>query len=109
MVDRLLGEAEVPAGPPADLDDHQRRGRTGVDRDEVELVATDVDVPGQDGPTQVPETRSDECLGGIAGPLCCRSRRIAGSVRHPGIVAIGAYPPRIWRPSRSHARLRRAR
>jgi hypothetical protein len=24
-----------------------------------------------------------------------RSRRIAGSVRHAGIVAVGAYPPRI--------------
>ena len=99
MVDRLLGQPEVPAGPPADLDDDQGRGRTRVDRDEVELVATDVDVPGQDGPAGVRESRSDERLGGIAGLLCCRSHRIARSVRHPGIVAVGAYPPRIGRPS----------
>jgi hypothetical protein len=108
VIDGLLGQAVSAAGAPTHLDDDQRGRRTRVDRHEIEFVATDMDVPGQDGPTQVPETRSDECLGGIAGPLCCRSRRIAGSVRHPGIVAVGAYPPRIGRPSRSRARLRRA-
>ena len=111
MVDRLLGQAEVPAGPPADLDDHQGRGWTGIDRDEVELVATDVDVPGQDGPAGVGESRSDERLGGIAGLLCCGSLRVAGPVRHPGIVGVDAYPPRIGRASRGPARrfeLRRA-
>ena len=42
-----------PAGaPPADLDDDERRRRARVDRHEVELVAADMDVPGQDGPAR---------------------------------------------------------
>ena len=95
VVDGLLGQAEVAAGPPADLDDDQRRGRTRVDRHEVELVATDMDVPGQDGPAGFREPRSDERLGGITRLLRRRPRRVAGSVRHAGIVAVGAYRPRI--------------
>ena len=91
MVDGLLGEAEVPAGPPANLDDDERRGRTRVDRHEVELVATDMDVPGQDGPAGVRESRSDERLGGIARLLCRRSSRFAGSVRHRIILATDAH------------------
>jgi hypothetical protein len=95
MINGLLGQAEVPAGPPADLHDHQRRGRTWVDRDEVELVATHVDVPGKDRPAGVRESCSDERLGGIAGLLCRRSGRIVWSVRHDRILAAGPYRPRI--------------
>jgi hypothetical protein len=94
-IDGLLGEAEVPTGPPADLDHYQRRGRTRIDRHEVELVTADMDVPGQDGPAGVRESRSDERLGGITGLLRRRSRLVAGSVRHPGIVAADPYPRRI--------------
>jgi hypothetical protein len=95
VVDRLLREAEVATGTPADLDDDQCRRRTGIDRHEVELVATDMDVPGQDGPARVREARSDEPLGRITRLLRGRSSRVAGSVRHPGIVAGEPYPARI--------------
>ena len=95
VVDRFLGQAERTSGPPADLDHHERPGRTRVDRHEVELVATDMDVPGQDGPTGVRETHRDDRLGGIARLLGRRSRRSAGLVRHGGSVARGPYPPRI--------------
>ena len=95
VVDRFLGQAERTSGPPADLDHHERPGRTRVDRHEVDLMATDMDVPGQDGPTGVRETHRDDRLGGIARPLGRRSRRSAGLVRHGGSVARGPYPPRI--------------
>ena len=88
-----VGRRDV--GAPADLDDDQRRGWTGIDRDEVELVATDVDVSGQQGPAGVRETRSDERLGSIAGPLGCRSRLVARSVRHAFMFARNAYPAHI--------------
>jgi hypothetical protein len=50
MVHGLLGQAERPAGPPADLHDDERARRARVDRHEVKLVATDMDVPGQHDP-----------------------------------------------------------
>ena len=42
---------------------------TRVDRHEVDLMATDMDVPGQDRPANGRETVGDQRLGGIAGPL----------------------------------------
>jgi RecB family exonuclease len=50
VVERLLREPEVSATSPADLDDHERRRRSRVDRHEVKFVTTDMDVPGEDGP-----------------------------------------------------------
>ena len=91
MVDRLLGQTESATRPPADLDHDERRGRTRVDRHEIEFVATDMDVPGQDGPTSFRESRRDELFGGITRLLGRRSRRVAGSIRHAGIVAGGTY------------------
>jgi hypothetical protein len=91
VVDRLLREAEVATGTPADLDDDQCRRRTMIDRHEVELVPTDMDVPGQDRPAGVGEARSDEPLGGITRLLRRRSIRCAGSVRHRIILAIDAH------------------
>ena len=87
MVDGLLGQAEAPAGAPADLDDDKRRGRTRVDRHEIEFMATDMDVPGQDGPTSFREPRRDQRFGGITRLLGRRPGRVVGSVRHAGIVA----------------------
>ena len=90
MIDGLLRQAEVAASPPADLDDHERGRRARVDRHEIELVATDMDVPGQDGPTGFREPRGDQRFGGITRPLGRRSYRFAGSVRHHAMVAAGA-------------------
>jgi len=93
VVDRLLWQAEAATSAPADLYDHERGGRTRVDRHEIEFVATDMDVPGQDGPTSFRESRRDELFGRITRPLGRRPRRVAGSVRHTGIVAVGTYRP----------------
>jgi hypothetical protein len=107
MVNGLFRQAEGSARSPADLDHDERGRRTRVDRHEVELVATDMDVPGQDGPTGFREARSDERLGGITRQLGRRSRRVAGLICHRRMVASGAYLPRIdpasrpWRMNRS--------
>ncbi len=90
VVDRLLRQAELAACPPADLDDHEGGRRTRVDRHEIELVATDMHVPGKDGPTGVREAHRDQRLGGVTRLLRQRSRRVVGSVRHPVMVAAGA-------------------
>jgi DNA-binding PadR family transcriptional regulator len=91
VIDRLLWQAEPASGAPADLDDHERGRRTRVDRHEIELVATDMDVPGQDGPTGFREARGDEALGGITRLLCRRPHRVVGSVRHRAMVPSGPY------------------
>ena len=82
VVDGLLGQPEardpLASGPPR----HERGGRARVDRHEVELVATDMDVPGQDGPTGVRQARRDQRLGGITRLLGRRPPRVVGSVRH---------------------------
>jgi len=78
-VDGLLREAERPRAPQPDLDDHElrRRRRARVDRHEIELVATDMDVPGQDGPTGVRQAGGDQRLGGITRLLCRGPLRVA--------------------------------
>lgn len=100
MVNGLFRQAEGSARSPADLDHDERGRRTRVDRHEVELVATDMDVPGQDGPTGFRKARSDERFGGITRLLGRRSRRVAGSLRHRGILPMRAYPWLTPGPSR---------
>ena len=75
VIDRFFGQAEVPRRAPSHLDDHEARGWARVDRHEVDLVATDMDVPGQDGPPLFAEPGGDERLGGIAYELRCRAAR----------------------------------
>ena len=82
MVDRLLGEPEGPAPSPADLDDHELRGRTRVDRHEDELMATDMDVPGEDSPAGRDQAAGDEHLGGITRLLRCRPDSIGRWAGH---------------------------
>ena len=91
VVDRLLRQTEVTTATPADLDDHEGRRWTRVDRHEIELVTTDMDVPGQDGPTSFRQARCDERLGAVTRQLGRRSRRVAGSVRHPAMLPAGTY------------------
>src|SRR3954453_5133272 len=56
MINGLLGQTVLATGPPADLDDDERRGWARVDGDDIDLVAADVDVPGQDGPAGFDES-----------------------------------------------------
>ena len=92
VVEGLLGQPEVAAPTPADLDDHEGRRRARVDRHEVELVATDMDVPGQDGPARFGQPRRDERLGGVTRELRRRSRPSGGSAVHPTMLPDGAHP-----------------
>lgn len=66
VIDGLLRQPEVPARPPADLDDHEGAGWTGVDGDQIELVPADMHVPGQDRPARRREPVGDQGLGAIA-------------------------------------------
>ena len=60
VIHGLLGQAESARGSPADLDDHQRGWRTRIDRHEIQFVAADMDVPGQNGPTTCQEPDQDQ-------------------------------------------------
>src|SRR3954452_24030444 len=66
VIDGLFGEAEVAGGSPANLDDDERGWRTRVNRDKVDLMAADVDVPGKDGPASFGQSVRDESFGGVA-------------------------------------------
>src|SRR5919204_2491852 len=61
-IDRLLGEPKVTAAATADLDDHDRAGRPRIDRDQIEFIATDADVPPEDRPASGDERIDDEPL-----------------------------------------------
>ncbi len=63
MTERLLRQTEVAAPSPADLDDHEHRWRARVDRDEVDLVATDTHVPRENRPARDGQTMRDGHLG----------------------------------------------
>ena len=91
MVKGLLGEAKIPSAAPADLDDHQARWRTRVDRHEIELVATDMDVPGQDGPACFAQPSSDQILGGVTRQLSGRSTGCGAPTIHRPMIAGDAY------------------
>ena len=65
MIDRLLTETEAARCPPADFDDHEAGRRTRVDRHEIELMAADMDVPGQDAPTGLEQSDEDQRFGGV--------------------------------------------
>jgi hypothetical protein len=91
MVECLLGEPEVTAAPPADLDDDEGRRRARVDRHEIELVATDMDVPGQDGPTGLEQSDEDQRFGGVTCLLCLGPCRDADRAFHgPMVTALAA-------------------
>ena len=84
VVDGFFRQPELATRPPADLDHDERLRRTRVDRHEVKLVATDMDVPGQDEPASLRETIRDRRLGGITRLLRRRPSRSPGLIRHEG-------------------------
>jgi hypothetical protein len=87
MVDGFLGEAEIAPRAPAHLDDDEGGRRTRVDGHEIELVATDVDVPGEDDPAGVGQPDGDQLFRGVTRALRRRSCPSSGSTVHAGIVA----------------------
>jgi hypothetical protein len=79
-VERLLRQPEVTPRAPADLDRDEGGGRAGVDRHDVQLVAADVEVPGEDRPAACLEAGRDESFGGVTrmlglGPRAHRDAR----------------------------------
>jgi hypothetical protein len=106
VVDGFLGEAESPRAAEADLDDHEASGRgwAGVDCDEVELVAADADVPGEDGPALGFEAMRDERLRLVASKLSgsAGARRSSSRAIHAPIVAARGLSPIYGPLSRAH-------
>jgi hypothetical protein len=100
-VDGLLGEAEGTTRPEADLNDHEPRRRARVDRHEIELMTTDMDVPGEDRPALLRQSFRDEGLRVVAEPLRRRPSPGLGPGIHPPILANDAYPTLIPRCARS--------
>jgi hypothetical protein len=87
VVERLLGEPEVASAAPADFDDDQARRLTGVDPIEFALVATDVDVPGQDGPAFLAQPSGNQLLGGVTRQLSGRSTGGGAPTVHKAMIA----------------------
>ena len=83
-VDGLLGQSEVPAPAPADLDDHELPWRTRVDGKQVDLVSADAQPPPEHAPAYALEMRSDLRLRVVTSRLCRRP--------HPPTLADGAAP-----------------
>lgn len=90
-VDRFLGQPERPGCAQADFDDHESLWRARVDRHEIELVATDMDVPGEDRPAGLRQPFRDEGFGTIAGSLGPRAASNHHLAIHARIVAGAAY------------------
>ena len=51
-IDGLLGQAEVAPRPPSDLDDHERRRRSRIDGEQVDLRSADTELPPEHPPAQ---------------------------------------------------------
>ena len=67
VIDGLLRQAERPDSLRQRTSTATRvRGGPGIDRHEVELVATDVDVPGEDDPACRGQTVGDQGLGAVS-------------------------------------------
>lgn len=95
VIDRLLGKPEAARAPPADLDDDERGRWTRVDRHEIELMAADMDVPGQDGPTSLDQPVQDQRFGGITRQLGRGPGRVGRWHIHTDSVAGDPHRPRI--------------
>ena len=98
-VDGLLREAERTRRAQPHLDDDEARPRRArVDRDQIELVATDMDVPGQDRPAVPVQAFRHERLGVVAGALRRGPGSRVGVAGHGGAsqaALIGAGHPAI--------------
>ena len=95
MVDRFFGQAEFATDPPTDLDHDERCRRAWVDRHEVKLMTTDMDVPGQDGPADRPEMGLDELFGGVTRALRRGPTRIDWRIFHERSLTMRAYQTHI--------------
>ena len=79
------------------FNDDEARRWARVDRHQIELVATDMDVPGQDRPAGLGQPLRHERLGSVAGSLGPRAAPGHRLVIHGRIVSSGPYPGVISR------------
>ena len=61
-VERFLGDTEVAAGTPPNLDDDELAGWARVDGDQIQLVASNTQLPGEDDPACPNESIRNELL-----------------------------------------------
>src|SRR5687768_8499066 len=93
VVNGLLGQAEIAACPPANLDGDEGGGRARVNREDVDLGAADANVRIDHAPAEGREVRGDSRLRVVTGSLRGRP--------HPGTMRRRAYP-RITSRSPAH-------
>lgn len=89
VVDGFLTGSVFPRPPAPHLDNDELPRRARVDRHEIELVATDMDVPGKDRPAGGSEPVRHERLGCVADELCLGPVAIRGLGVHTWMVAEG--------------------
>lgn len=82
MVDGLLGQAEITARPPPDLNDDQRCRRAWLDADQIQLRAADMDVAAEEFPPGRGELRGNHLLGRSSQTLSRGTPRWAGGWVH---------------------------
>ncbi len=73
VIQRLLRKPEVPATSTPDLDHDERSWRAGIQRQQINLVAPQPEVSGEDGPAGRDQPIRDELLSRITDLL--RHRR----------------------------------
>lgn len=66
-VNSFLGRAESRRPETAHLDNHERRGRPGIDREDVYLVTADTQIAAHDVPTKAFQ---------VVGCFCLRKRAV---------------------------------
>lgn len=90
VVDGFLAGPVFPRPPAPHLDNHELPWRARVDRHEIELAATDMDVPGKDCPAGGSEPVRHERLGSVAEELCLGPVAIRGLGVHGERVPEGS-------------------
>jgi hypothetical protein len=73
LVEALLLGPEARRSAAADLDHDDHRRRAGIESHDVELVAADTDLPGEDDPSLATQLVSGHGLGGVAGTAAGRT------------------------------------
>ena len=73
LIETFLLRTEARRSAAADLDHDRHRRRTGVERNDVELITTDTQLPLEDDPALSTEERGDPLFGCVSGSTARRS------------------------------------
>ena len=83
-VERLLRQTEVAPAAPADLHEHELRGRAGIHRHDVQFPVARADVPAEDPPARSHEAFGNQLLGCVS--------EASGLGRHQAVGCVAMAP-----------------